>query len=216
MNVAATDSAGAGASFSNYGPWVDLAAPGVDVLSLYANPDDPDLTNHYLALLSGTSMSSPHVTGVAALLESYRPSLSATDKFDIMVATTTSYTDPRDLGSGILNANNALQMAMSQIGVAEGPNPRPPQLPVRAFPNPTRAGTSLMVESPGAGPARVTVTDLQGRRVRDLPAAELSAGMNAVDWDGRDERGHRVAGGIYFISVRTATATGIAKVLVVR
>jgi flagellar hook assembly protein FlgD len=73
-----------------------------------------------------------------------------------------------------------------------------------------------MVESPGAGPARVTVTDLQGRRVRDLPAAELSAGMNAVDWDGRDERGHRVAGGIYFISVRTATATGIAKVLVVR
>jgi subtilisin family serine protease len=44
MNVAATDDNANGASFTNFGSWVDLAAPGVDVLSTYANPDDPDLT----------------------------------------------------------------------------------------------------------------------------------------------------------------------------
>ncbi|MHC4132116.1 MAG: S8 family serine peptidase [Planctomycetota bacterium] len=109
MNVAATDVDGSGASFTDHGTWVDLAAPGVDVLSTYANPDDPDLSHHYIALLSGTSMSAPHACGVAALLESFDCNLSGVEKFDIMVNTTNAYNDTRDLGSGILNAVNALQ-----------------------------------------------------------------------------------------------------------
>ncbi|MHC4186883.1 MAG: S8 family serine peptidase [Planctomycetota bacterium] len=109
MNVAATDIDAEGASFTNHGTWVDLAAPGVDILSTYANPDDPDLAHHYIAVLSGTSMAAPHACGVAALLESFDCSLSGVEKFDIMVSTTNAYSDARDLGSGILNAINALQ-----------------------------------------------------------------------------------------------------------
>ena len=109
MNVAATDKNANGASFTNFGSWVDLAAPGVDVLSTYANPDDPDLTNHYIAVLSGTSMSAPHACGVAALLESFDCSLTGPEKFSIMVNNTNPYNDSRNLGSGILDAQKALQ-----------------------------------------------------------------------------------------------------------
>lgn len=109
LNVAATDRNGAGASFTNHGSWVDLAAPGVDVLSTWHQFSDP--SNDYIAVLSGTSMAAPHVCGVAALLESCAPTLSGPDKFQLLVSNVRPYADTRDLGSGILNAKLALDAA---------------------------------------------------------------------------------------------------------
>jgi subtilisin family serine protease len=120
MNVAATDILGHGASFTNYGSWVDLAAPGVDIVSTYAEPDDPNLNHHYIALLSGTSMAAPHAAAVAALLESFGPLLSGPDKFAIMVDTTAAYDDSRYLGSGILDAENALEAAADVLADFSG------------------------------------------------------------------------------------------------
>jgi subtilisin family serine protease len=70
--VAATDDLDALASFSNYGAAsVDLAAPGVDILSAYPPSD--------WAWASGTSAAAPQVAGAAALLATHRPTLMATE-----------------------------------------------------------------------------------------------------------------------------------------
>jgi thermitase len=66
--VAATDSTDFLATFSQFGSWVDIAAPGVAVLSTIPN-------NGYTSY-DGTSMACPHVAGAAAVLWSHNPSLT--------------------------------------------------------------------------------------------------------------------------------------------
>jgi hypothetical protein len=58
--VAATDASDARTAWSNYGDWVDVAAPGLSVYST--------LKNSSYGYKSGTSMAAPHVAGLAALL----------------------------------------------------------------------------------------------------------------------------------------------------
>jgi thermitase len=66
--VSATTKSDSLASFSNYGDWIDVAAPGVNIYSTFINDS--------YAYLSGTSMASPHVAGVAALIWSEFPNMT--------------------------------------------------------------------------------------------------------------------------------------------
>jgi thermitase len=68
--VASTTSSDTRSSFSTYGSWVDVAAPGSNIYSTYDG-------NTY-ATLSGTSMACPHVAGLAGLLFAKFPGSSAT------------------------------------------------------------------------------------------------------------------------------------------
>jgi subtilisin family serine protease len=109
ISVAATTRTGTGASFTNYGSWVEVAAPGVGILSTFHHFGDP--ANDYIALMDGTSMAAPHVAGIAALLTSCNPSLSGTDKRNLIMNNVRAYSDSRNLGTGIANAYLALQAA---------------------------------------------------------------------------------------------------------
>jgi thermitase len=71
VSVAATDNRDARASFSNQNADVEIAGPGVDVLSTY-NSSDTSYTT-----LSGTSMATPHVAGATAIIWDKYPTATA-------------------------------------------------------------------------------------------------------------------------------------------
>jgi len=72
MTVGSTTTTDARSSFSNFGTCLDLFAPGSGILSSWFSSDTATAT------LSGTSMASPHVAGVAALYKQANPGASAT------------------------------------------------------------------------------------------------------------------------------------------
>lgn len=101
--VAATDSNNNVVYFSNSGPHVDIAAPGVNIRSTY--------NNGLYATMSGTSMSCPHVTGVAALVLAKDSSLTPSDVEYILTSTATDLGDTGfdwGYGNGLVNANAAV------------------------------------------------------------------------------------------------------------
>jgi subtilisin family serine protease len=111
--VAATDQDDCKADFSNYGSWVKLSAPGVDIYSLYHLHSDEE--TDYIAQSSGTSMATPLAAGTAALVWSANPSWTAQQVEDKLLASVdtidalacnTGYAG--QLGSGRINAYQAI------------------------------------------------------------------------------------------------------------
>ena len=99
--VAASDRDDERASFSNYGDWVDVAAPGVEICSTYLN-------NSYTNL-SGTSMSCPNAAGLAALIKSKDNSLSPNRIREIISYSVDRLDITFQMDRGRINARNALQ-----------------------------------------------------------------------------------------------------------
>jgi subtilisin family serine protease len=75
LTVAASTDTDRRASFSNYGRCIDIYAPGEDIISA------TNLNDYNSNILDGTSMSAPHVTGVAAMYLEFRPNASPSEVF---------------------------------------------------------------------------------------------------------------------------------------
>ncbi len=108
ISVAATDSNDDLAIFSNYGEYVDIAAPGVDVLSLRAaGTSRATPYNDYTTIDSGTSMACPHVAGAVALVLAYYPDVYVGDVTEI-IFNNTNWLPPEICRHGRLNLYRAL------------------------------------------------------------------------------------------------------------
>ena len=86
ISVLASDQVDAGASFTNYGlANVDIAAPGVSTLSTVPMGTCTLCDSSGYKLLSGTSMATPHVSGVVAALFQVNPTLTANEARDVVL-----------------------------------------------------------------------------------------------------------------------------------
>jgi hypothetical protein len=83
-----------------------------------------------------------------------------------------------------------------------------------AFPNPVRDGARIEFSIGHACRASVALYDVSGRRVRRIEDRFLEPGAHIARWDVRDEAGHRLAGGIYWLELRAEGRTLTRRVAV--
>jgi minor extracellular serine protease Vpr len=192
---------GAAASFSSNGPRYDgvmkpdIAAPGVNVVSSMSSFTDAVFTStasidfngktYHFAKLSGTSMASPMVAGVSALILDANPYLSARQVKEIIMETARqdNYTgvipaegSPK-WGAGKINAYAAVKLALQTVGME---NP-PQELMWSVYPNPVMNELHFTIVE--ELPKTISIFDISGSYyekpiingkvyVSDLPAGQ--------------------------------------------
>lgn len=199
--VGASDSSDGLASFSNTGAAVLLVAPGVSVVST--------LPGSLYGINDGTSFSSPHVAGIAALMLSIQPRLTPGRIARILAQTADDLGAPGlddSYGYGRVNAVRALNAIPSQL-IA------PPEDQTVPMPNPfiSKGMSTVTFRIPanlGSQVSAVRIVNALGVPVRAL------SGTNV--WDGKNEDGNYVAGGVYYYVLETPQGKSRNKVFVVR
>jgi serine protease len=120
VTVASVNRSGGRSYFSNFGSTVEVAAPGGDVRAsasngilstLNAGTTTPGADAY--AFYQGTSMATPHVVGVVALMLSAKPTLTPDQVTSILQSTARSFPATcSQCGAGIVNANAAVDAAI--------------------------------------------------------------------------------------------------------
>jgi membrane-anchored mycosin MYCP len=136
LTVGSVNAHGEPSSFTLAGPWVDVAAPGEAVISLSSSGDGlmntlggPDGS----ARLSGTSYAAPVVSGLAALIRSRFPKLTARQVMQRIEATAHH---PSGGWSPLVGAGVVDFLAAVSTDPPVSPSPSPPRTPVPLAPPP--------------------------------------------------------------------------------
>ena len=146
VSVAAIDESGRRASFSNFGPGLDLSAPGSRIVTLSGGNNQPNNV-HYL---QGTSFSAPFVSGIAGLLLSAEPGLTNVQLWNILNMTAVQPVGSgynTNYGWGVVNARNAIA-ALNQ-----------PLISVDSYPTSVSSSSTFGVTWSILGPAGMAVSD---------------------------------------------------------
>ncbi|QIO87050.1 peptidase S8 [Stenotrophomonas rhizophila] len=180
--VAATTSAGARASFSNYGAGIDISAPGQAILStLNSGTTVPGAASY--ASYNGTSMAAPHVAGVVALVQSVAPTALSPAAVETLLKNTARALPGActgGCGAGIVDADAAVTAALNGTGPGPGTGTvLQNNVPVTGLGAASGASLAYTVNVP-SGSAQLKVTIAGGSGDADLYVRSGSAPTDTV------------------------------------
>ncbi|URM33416.1 S8 family serine peptidase [Cytobacillus firmus] len=195
--VSATDSKDKLASFSNYGSYIDISAPGSGILST--------VPNGVYGYMSGTSMAAPVVSGVAALILSSNPKLNADEVREIILASSEDLGSPgKDIyfGAGRIDALKAIIKTLP-----------PKDLLIVSHPEFYMNGKNkniISVNAPSGKKVGLYIENSNRQMIKKLAAKDnWSGGEIIAEWDGKQGNGLYAYGGSY--KVIAAISDGSTK-----
>lgn len=200
--MAASNSSDQIASFSSRGAELaanGLAAPGVSLVTTD--------TGGGTASASGTSFSSPMGAGLAALMLSNKPTLSAAQVGIYMRAGADNIGyDSSVQGAGRMDAYRTMRLVSGASATFDGDSK-----PI-AFPNPFRLSQTAYVtiaypQNLHGSASEIRIYTADGQFVRSLTTAI---------WDGKNTAGNKVASGTYTFTVKTSNGSGTGRMTVIR
>jgi serine protease len=201
--VAATDETDHLTSFSGYGSWIDLCAPGTNILTTE--------THTSFANYSGTSFSAAMVSGLAGLIWAWHPALTNEEIENLIKSTT----DPIDslnpgrigqIGTGRMNAYRWLETS-----IGDEPPLAQSFYVLESYPNPFNSSTLIKYAIPKAGKVTLAIYDLLGREVTTLVDENQTAGTHCYSW-GDGAR----SSGVYFARLENELYSKTIKLILLR
>lgn len=192
IGVSATDMNDQIAEFSNYGDFIDFAAPGVDIYSTN--------TGNSYGSLNGTSMAAPIVSGVGALVLSKNPFMNPTQLENILRK---SSVDLGDKGWDVLYGNGRVDPLAA---LNNTPYPlHSLSITDSSFIMNGKNNTEISFYAYGGTTISLYVKNTKGEIVKKLiPEKKWSGGKAAAFWNGKKDNGEYAVSGDYKILVKVS------------
>ncbi len=173
MAVSATDATDHKAPFGPWGAYIDICAPGVNILTIW---DDE------LLWVSGTSFASGMVAGLAGLVRAAWPSATAAETVALLEDTAVDLDALNPGYAGLLGAGRI--DAAAAVGATISATPPSMAIPsLRCGPNPFNAVTVIGFTLAKAATVDLAVYDLRGRRLAVLARGPRGADAHETAWD---------------------------------
>ncbi|MBT2678802.1 S8 family serine peptidase [Bacillus sp. ISL-35] len=185
LGVSATDSLDRITQFSNYGDYIDFAAPGMDIYST--------ISGSKYASLDGTSMASPVVSGVSALVLSKNPFLSPSQVQNILIKSSS------DLGSKGWDYLYGYGRVDAYKAMTNTPTPlHSLKLSSSTFTMKGSNKNNISFYAQNGTAVSLYIQNSKGTTLKKLLVnKKWSGGKVTVSWDGRMDNGAYVTSGTY-------------------
>ena len=122
------------------------------------------------------------------------------------------------LGYDYIDGTQKLVQSMkyNYLDVDIAPNPNKFSVNIINYPNPFNPITTLRYDLPKATNVIITVYDMMGRKVKNLINTNQNSGYKSVIWNGTNDNGEIVSGGMYFYSIKTNTFSQTKKMVLLK
>ena len=187
----------------------EVPSPAIDKDSLYVfiidsvDYNDPDNDVCTLTIKQGNYYS---ISG-----DTIKPSLAFSGTLIV----------PFSISDGELTADDTLLITVTSLGISSPDQEISSQLPEQFalhynYPNPFNPSTTINYDLPENSYVRLTIYDITGKLIRTLINQSQTTGNRTVVWDGRDDFGRTVSGGVYLYSIEAGSFRQTRKMLLLK